>query len=383
MLNWCKIVSSCIGILLIGFQLSYATPLAEPQVTAKAAIVMEATTGKILFAKNAEEIRYPASTTKIMTLLVALEKGNLDDNVIASQKASETDGSSLWLSPGEQMNMLDLMYGMMLISGNDATVALAEHIAGSVERYADLMNSKAREIGAENTRFTNTSGLPDPNHYTTAHDLAKIAAYGYKNPVFTKIVSTERKMIPWAGKSYDRDLYNENKMLWNYDGANGVKTGYTEAAGPSLVSSAKRGNIQLIAVVLDSDRMWLDSKALLDYGFSKIEPKLVYKQGEIIKSIRIKDGVEETVQLTLAEDIVFPVSFGDRQDFGTVVETPQNYSAPVNAGQSVGSVKLLYKGQVYGSVDLIAMQTIERKSLFGKLWTSLWNAVTFVMQKFA
>jgi len=372
-------------IIFISPQIALGAPkqTSSPDISSKAAIVMEASTGKVLFAYNAEVRNFPASTTKMMTLLTALENGNMNDLVTTSQNAANVEGSSLWLTQGEKLKLIELLYGMMLISGNDATVAVAEHISGTTDAFARLMTQQAHAIGAVQTNFTNSSGLPDPNHYTTAHDLAKIAAYGFRNPLFAQIVSTKHTVIPWAGKNFGRDLYNENKMLWNYDGANGVKTGYTEAAGPCLVSSAKRGHIQLVAVVLDSDRMWLDSKALLDYGFSKIETQRLYKQGEVIKSIRVKDGVDEYLQLAVAEDVVLPVSLGDREDFTTIVETPQKYAAPVAAGQHIGSIKLLYRGQEYGSVDLVAVQMIERKSLFGKLWTSLWNVVTFVMQKIA
>ena len=355
----------------------------NPDISSKAAIVIEASTGKVLFAYNAEERNYPASTTKMMTLLTALESGKMDDIVITSQNAASVEGSSLWLTPGEKLRLIELLYGIMLISGNDATVAVAEHISGTTEAFARLMTQKAHAIGAVNTNFTNSSGLPDPNHYTTAHDLAKIAAYGFKNPIFVQIVGTKHVVIPWAGKNFGRDLYNENKMLWNYDGANGVKTGYTEAAGPCLVSSAKRGNVQLIAVVLDSNRMWIDSKALLDYGFNKIEAQTVYKKGEIIKSIRVQDGIDESVEVAVAEDVVLPVSSGDREEFSTILNVPQKCSAPLAAGQPVGSIKLLYQGRTYGAVDLVAAQPVERKSLFTKLWASLWNAVAFVMQKFA
>ncbi|MBP2640877.1 MAG: Serine-type D-Ala-D-Ala carboxypeptidase [Firmicutes bacterium] len=377
------IIFLIISFIFPQFALGATKQTANPDLSSKAAIVMEASTGKVLFAYNAEVRNFPASTTKMMTLLTALENGNMNEIVTTSQNAAGVEGSSLWLSPGEKLKLVELLYGMMLISGNDATVAVAEHISGTTDAFARLMTQKAHAIGAVHTNFTNTSGLPDPNHYTTAHDLAKIAAYGFRNPLFAQIVSTKHAVIPWAGKNFGRDLYNENKMLWNYDGANGVKTGYTEAAGPCLVSSAKRGNIQLVAVVLDSNRMWLDSKALLDYGFSKIETQLLYRQSEVIKSIRVKDGVDDFLPLAVAEDVVLPVSLGDREDFTAIVEAPQKYSAPISAGQPIGSIKLLYRGQTYGSVDLLAAQTIERKSLFGKLWTSLWNVVTFVMQKIA
>lgn len=362
--------------------LAIASP-AVPEVTAKSAIVIEASTGKVLYQKQAEETRYPASTTKIMTLITALEHGNLNDIVTASTSAASTEGSSLWLSAGEKMPMLDLLYGVMLVSGNDATVAVAEHIAGSVEAFAKLMTEKAHTIGAINTNFTNSSGLPDPKHVTTAHDLARIAAYGYKNPLFAQIVSTEHKVIPWPGKDYDRDLYNENKMLWLYEGGNGIKTGYTDAAGRCLVSGAKRNGIQLVAVVLDSERMWDDSIALLDYGFAQVRPQILYKQGEIMKTVRVTNGKSENLRLVTSRDISVPISEDDKDNFHTVIEAPAKVDAPIIAGQKLGQVKTLYKNTEIAAVDLVAAESVERKTFFGMLWGSLWNFFTFIVRNIA
>ncbi|EAX46582.1 Serine-type D-Ala-D-Ala carboxypeptidase [Thermosinus carboxydivorans Nor1] len=366
--------------LLVLPNTGWSAPL---DLTAKSAIVIEASTGKVLYAKDAETKRYPASTTKMMTLIVALEHGNLNDIVTTSANAASTEGSSLWLAPGEQLKLLDMLYGVMLVSGNDATVAVAEHISGSVEKFARLMTEKAHAIGATNTNFTNSSGLPDPNHYTTAHDLAKIAAYGYKNPFFAEIVSTKHKVIPWPGKDHDRDLYNENKMLWLYDGANGVKTGYTEAAGPCLVSGAKRNNIQLIAVVLDSERMWEESMALLDYGFKQVKPMVLFNQGDIVKTVRVNNGKQETVRLVTKASSIVPVSADDKDQFRTVVEAPAKLEAPVVAGQKVGVVKTFYRDKEIAAVDLVAADSVERKSFFGLLWGSLWSFFTFVIRNLA
>lgn len=360
----------------------FAAP-SQPDITAKAAIVIEATTGKVLYEKNAEEKRYPASTTKIMTLIVALEHGNLDDTVTASPNAASTEGSSLWLSQGEKLKLMDLLYGIMLISGNDATVAVAEHISGSIGNFAKLMTDKAHAIGAKDTSFTNSSGLPDPNHYTTAHDMARITAYGYKNPLFSQIVSTKYKVIPWPGKDHDRELYNENRMLSMYDGANGVKTGYTEAAGRCLVSAANRNGIQIVAVVLDSDYMWEDSMALLDYGFQKVSPMVMFNQGDILKTIRVTNGKSGSVKLITNANMTAPVSADDKGEFRTEIDAPAKVEAPVKAGQKLGTVRLMYKNVEVAATDLVAAEDVESKSLFGFLWSSVWNFFTFVVKNFA
>lgn len=361
----------------------FAADRSRPEITAKSAIVIEASTGKILFEKNAEERRYPASTTKIMTLIVALEHGNLDDIVTASANATSTEGSSLGLTQGEQLKMLDMLYGIMLISGNDATVAVAEHISGSVQKFAKLMTEKAHAIGASDTSFTNSSGLPDPNHYTTAHDLARITAYGYRNPLFEQIVNTKTKNIPWPGKDHDRELYNENRMLWLFDGANGVKTGYTDDAGRCLVSAAKRDGIQLIAVVLDSERMWDDSIALLDYGFKQVSPQIVYNKGDILKTVRVVNGKAGAVMLKINANLVEPVFSDDNDDFRTEVDAPSSIQAPIVAGQKIGVVKLKYKNTEIATADLVAGETVESKSFFGYLWGSVWNFFTFFVKNFA
>lgn len=362
------------------FTLASAGP---PELTAKAAIVIEASTGKVLYAKNADERRYPASTTKIMTLITALEHGNIEDTITTSANAASTEGSSLWLTPGEKLKMLDMLYGIMLISGNDATVAVAEHISGSVGNFAKLMTEKAHAIGAANTNFVNSSGLPDPNHYSTARDLAKITAYGYRNPLFAQIVGTRHKVIPWPGKDHDRDLYNENKILTLMDGGNGVKTGYTEAAGRCLVSGAKRDNVQIITVVLDSDHMWEDSMALLEYGLKQIKTVTMFNKGDVLKTVQVNNGKSQGVQLIINEDVSIPVSESDREEFKTIIDAPTKIEAPVLPGQKIGKVRILYKEKEFSTVDLVAADQVEKKSLFGFLWGSVWNFFTFVIRNFA
>ncbi|EGO63664.1 D-alanyl-D-alanine carboxypeptidase family protein [Acetonema longum] len=362
---------------------SAAAP-AIPDVTAKSAILIEAATGKVLYNKDAETRRPPASTTKMMTLIVALEHGNLDDMVTASEKAAYTEGSTLWLREGEQLKMIDMLYGIMLISGNDATVAVAEHIAGSVEKFSKLMTEKAHLIGANNTNFINSSGLPDPNHYSTAHDLAKIAAYGYRNPLFSKIVGTSQVNIPWPEREQDRELYNENKLVWLYEGGNGVKTGYTDAAGRCLVSGAKRNGIQLIAVVLDSERMWDDSIALLDYGFDQVKSQFFWHEGDILKNIRVSNGKQDYVNVAVKADVIAPVIIkGGQTEYETVVDIPMHIAAPVAVGQKVGTVKVMYQDKEIASADLVSAENVEKKSFFATLWSSIRQLFALLLRSIA
>lgn len=352
----------------------HAMPLTD--ITAKSFVLIEAKTGKIIFEKDANQKMYPASTTKIMTLIVALENSNLDDIVTASEQASKTEGSTLWLAPGEQLKMSDMLYGMILVSGNDATVAVAEHIAGSVPKFAKLMTKKAKDIGANNTNFVNSSGLPDPNHYSTAYDLAMIASYGYKNPDFAEIVGTNHKIIPWAGKDFNRELFNENRILSLVEGGNGVKTGYTSIAGRCLVSGAKRNGVQLIAVVLDSDRMWDDSIKLLNAGFEQVDSKKMFNKGDIVKSMKVKEGYEEKLDVEVTKDVILPIINNKEDDYKVVVEAPDNINAPVKKGDKIGVVNVFYGNKNVEQVDLIAGESVDKKSFI----TTILNALSFLFE---
>ncbi len=225
------------------FTMSFVLPSASavPQdleLDGAAAVLMEQGTNRVLYAQNENEKLAPASTTKVMTCILAIENGDLDKVVTVSKNASGVEGSSIWLSQGEHITLGDLLYGLMLSSGNDAAVAIAEEIGGSVDGFVEMMNNKAKEIGALNTNFANPNGLPDDNHYTTAYDLALICSYAMQNETFRTIVSTEYKEISWEGHEYLRVLKNKNKLLWQYDGCTGIKTGYTKSAGKCLTSAA-------------------------------------------------------------------------------------------------------------------------------------------------
>ena len=367
-------------MLFIGIVLS-ATGFAAPNplaITAKSAIVIEASTGEILYEKGAKERRYPASTTKMMTIITALEAGNMNDVVTVSPNAANTEGSSMELVGAERMKIQDLLYGVALVSGNDATVAIAEHIAGSVSNFAKLMTNKAHDIGALNTNFTNTSGLPDPKHYSTAYDLARIAAYGYKTPKFAEIVGTKRKFIP-RDNNQNEMFDNENKLLQIYTGANGVKTGYTDAAGRCLVSAAKRGRVQLIAVVLDADFMWQDSMALLDYGFNQLQEKTIVRAGDFVDMVRVANGITEVTRAVISDNVFVPVTQRNRDAFRTVFEISKTISAPVSAGQKVGVVKIMYNDKEVASTEVVLLESINRKSYFMRIkdfFASIFGSLT-------
>lgn len=259
---------------IIGLVICFAASLIYAETTipvkASAAVLIDADTGKVLFSKNSASIMAPASTTKIMTAIIAIEKGNLSHKVKVSRRAASMPPTTMHLHRGDVLSMKDLLYGLLLSSGNDAAVAIAEDIAGSEAGFAKMMTAKARSLGMMNTVFKNASGLPASGHHTTAHDLAILASYALKNSTFAAIVQTK---VASVSRSKSRSLVNHNKLLWQYPYTTGIKTGYTRAAGPCLVASASQNGISLISVVLKSGNMYQDTIHLFDFGFNNIPEK--------------------------------------------------------------------------------------------------------------
>lgn len=348
-----------------------------PKLTARSAVVMDAATGMILYERDMNTRRYPASTTKMMTLIIALENGKLDDVVTISKNAAGIEGSTLWLEAGDHIKMRELLMGMMMHSGNDATVAVAEHIAGSVPAFAKIMTEKAHELGARDTNFVNANGLPDDNHYTTAHDLALIASYGYTLPEFESFVSQQEVSYDWV-KDETHRLRNENQMLWLYRGANGIKTGYTEKAGRCLVSGARRDGLQLVSVVLDSVYMWNDSIALLDYGFSQITPVKLVKKGENVGDVKISAAAKNNLAVAADSDFIVPRKIGEHPKIEKKIEPKENLAAPIKKGDVVGKLACYYDGKRMGAIDIVAAENVGQGSLFMRLKAWIAN----LMEKF-
>jgi D-alanyl-D-alanine carboxypeptidase (penicillin-binding protein 5/6) len=253
----------------------------SPVVHATAAVLINADDGEVLFSKNPQVIMAPASTTKIMTAILAIEKGDLDKKIKVSRVAAAKPGSSMDLRRGEVQTLRSLLYGLMLASGNDSATAIAEAIAGSEINFARMMTKKARQLGMKNTQYRNASGLPAVGHYTTAYDMALLARYSLKNPTFAEIVQTKVAAVPSSRSSASRTLTNHNKLLWQYPYTTGIKTGYTRRAGKCLVASANQNGISLISIVLKSNSMYNDSIRLFDFGFQKIAPAVAEPAGTI------------------------------------------------------------------------------------------------------
>ncbi len=334
-----------------------------PNVTATSAIVIEASTGHVIYARNPDGPMFPASTTKIMTLLLALERGGLDEIVEVSENAFNAQGSTLWLDTGERIPLQDLLYGMMMVSANDASVAIAEHIDGSVANFAAHMTQRAKELGATNTNFTNPHGLPDDNHYTSARDLALITLHGLQLPGFEQIVTTTEMAFDWIHDDNSKTIRTENQLLWTYNGCNGVKTGYTERAGRCVVCSAKRNGIQLISVVLDGLYMWNDSIILLDYGFENVSTETLVKSDEVIKTLPIISGRRKSMPVKTAGEIIVPV-FKNHDAYEIQYDMPEVLNAPITNGETIGKVRVIIDGREIATTDIVTTADVEQKSFF-------------------
>ena len=342
-------------------------------VSASYACVMDSLTGRVLYEKNAYKRHSMASTTKIMTALVALENGNPDDVVTVSANAAGTEGSSIYLKTNEKIKLIDLLYGLMLASGNDAAIAIAEHIGGSVDDFSKMMNDKAAEIGAKDTQFKNPNGLDEEGHYTTAYDLALITRAALKNKDFSEIVKTKKKTISNGEESYGRALSNHNKLLNLYQGCDGVKTGFTKKTGRCLVSAATRNNFQVIAVTLNAPDDWNDHTNMLNYAFNNYSARPLVLKDMVIKTVPVENGDVQTVRL-LAND-VFYLTMEDKEGLNKVkleYDVPKSIPAPVMKGTVLGKLKIFYEGVMVKEIELCAdcdikYQEPPKKNTFEKI----------------
>lgn len=357
-----KVLAKAVAAILAAAVL---LPCRAQAISARNAIVVDGATGRVLQEKNADAQSLIASTTKIMTALVICEQCNVLDRVAIPKEAVGIEGSSMYLREGEVLTVQELLYGLMLSSGNDAATALAIYCGGTVEGFAGLMNDKARELGMENSHFVNPHGLDAPGHYSTARDLAKLAVYAMKNPIFARTVSTKTVTV---GQRY---LRNHNKLLWQFPDANGVKTGYTKAAGRILVSGACRNGRQLIAVTINAPDDWNDHAAMLSRGFERYAPRKILEAGQLVAAVEVAGGDCGQVELLAANDFVYALADGET----VTLELPGLgfLYAPVNRGGSAGFAHVMLNGEPVGKVELLFGQTVQqqpekKKSFFEKLF---------------
>ena len=342
----------------------FLTPKAQA-ISAEKAIVLDAVSGRVLFEKNPDQRSLIASTTKIMTALIICEQCNVLDRMRIPKEAVGIEGSSMYLKEGEILTIQELLYGLMLSSGNDAAVALAIYCGGTVEGFAELMNDKARNLGLTGTHFENPNGLDSPGHYSTARDLARLASFAMENPIFYKTVSAKTVKIG------ERSLRNHNKLLWQVEGADGVKTGFTKAAGRILVSSATREGRRIIAVTLNDGDDWRDHAALLEEGFARYSHQEIVKENDLVGTLEVAGGQHKRVELLAAEDFSYSLAAEERPVL--MVPGPGFVYAPVAAGADAGYAYVLIEGKAVGKVPIVYGETIEQikteeKSFLGKLF---------------
>ena len=358
-----------------------------PKIKAKAAVLIDSATGKVIYALNADKKLPPASVTKVMTMLLAMEavdsaKITLEDEVTISDNAASMGGSQMYMEPGETHTVAQLLEGVAMVSANDGCVALAEYIAGSTDIFVEKMNKKAQELGMKNTNFVNTNGLPVKEHYTSAYDIALMSKELIKHKEIrkwcTKWQDTIKVGLP--GKETEFGLTNTNKMIKTYNGANGIKTGFTQEAGYCLSASATRGNTTLIAVVLGaktSKERNAQVAKLLDYGFSAYETAQIFPKGEAVKKVSVDRGEPEQLKAVTGETAAAFIKKGDKEKVTHKIVIDKDISLPLKKGDAVGRVDIYYDGQKTGSVRLVSDRDVDKagfityylrsiRSLFGE-----------------
>ena len=341
----------CIALLF-----AFATLSSAVNCSAKSAILVEFDSGEIVYEKNAQEMLPMASTTKIMTAIVAIENCPLDKYVTITSDAVGIEGSSLYLNEGERYTMRDLLYGLMLQSANDAAVAIAIECSGSIEGFAEQMNRKVNELGLSNTHFMNPNGLDSDGHYTTASDLARITSYALKNPEFSKIVSTKQY------KFGDKVIFNHNKLLSIYDGCVGVKTGFTKKSGRCLVSAAERNGVKFVCVTLSDTDDWRDHTSLLDLGFDLYKKVDICKEGRLTYELNCTGGEKKTVKISNRDALSLTMK-KDMPQVNCVIETKGRsvLFCPVNEGANLADAVFYAEDKVIARVPLYAIETVPAK----------------------
>lgn len=388
-----KIISGClIAALLFGgfmgidqFQpqersISIVNARVEPseketgmKVKAKAAVLMDAVSGEVLFAQNAHKKLPPASVTKVMTMLLILEgcdsgKIRLSDTVTISERAASMGGSQMYMEPGEQHTVEELLKGVAMVSANDGCVALAEHLAGSVEMFVEQMNKRAAELGMKDSHFVNTNGLPVANHYTSAYDIAVMSraliAFPETAQWFTKWQDTIKVGLP--GKEKEFGLTNTNKLIKQYPGAIGIKTGFTQDAGYCLSGAAERDGTRLIGVILGcttSNIRFAEIKRLLDYGFSNYESVKIAEKGQVQKALKIEKGTPSKVDVIMEDDAAILVKKGNKNRIKTKIEMDGYIKLPLKRGQKLGELVVLQDGKEKERFPIVARDSAKKASI--------------------
>ncbi|KXS37425.1 MAG: D-alanyl-D-alanine carboxypeptidase (penicillin-binding protein 5/6) [Halomonadaceae bacterium T82-2] len=350
-----------------------------PTLSASSWILIDANSGEVLAEQNADKRLPPASLTKMMTAYIVekeIDDGNINDQdlVTISKKAWQTGGSRMFIREGTQVSVEDLLRGVVIQSGNDASVALAEYIAGSESAFAELMNQQAQRLGLQNSQFANATGLPSPGHYSSARDLATLAKHIIQDyPEHYQIYS--EKYFTYNGIRQP----NRNRLLWRDASVDGLKTGHTEEAGYCLVSSAKQDDMRLISVVMGTksdEARAQESQKLLSYGFRFFDTFKLYQRGAVLNQPRIWGGASDALKLGVTQDIYLTVPQGRRDEMTAKLNIPETIKAPVQAGQQLGTLQVKLGGKVIREQPLVALQSVEQGGFFKRIWDSIVLFVT-------
>ena len=341
---------------------------ADLELECEGAILMDAGTGQVLYEKNSNVKWYPASMTKIMTMVLVLEavrdgRVTLDEKVMASENACSYGGTQVWLEPGEEFTLEEMLKAIAVGSANDCSVAVAEHLAGSEEAFAEQMTQRAKELGAKNTNFVNSHGLHDDNHYTSPYDLAVIARYAVTLPRMLELTSIKEYTFR---EDPELVLYNTNKLLWWFEGTRGLKTGTTDKAKRNLTAVAERDELRLISVVMGAEGSrghFTQSMSLLRYGFAKYGYKHFYEPEQQVGTVTVGKGERDTVAVAPKEAVGIIIPKGEDEGIEVKLVLPKLVKAPIDEGQEVGSVKILKDGKEVRSVPLGATESVPRGSL--------------------
>ena len=368
-----KLASLIMAILIaiMPMNLSFANEDNAPlSVSSKSAILLDVGSGQILYEKNAHDKLPPASVTKVMTMLLiceALDSGKitLDDSVQISENAASMGGSQIFLEAGEVQKVDTLLKGIAVASANDGCVAMAEYIGGSVESFVDMMNAKAKELNMKDTNFVNTNGLPVDNHYTSAHDIAIMSRELLKHDVISKYLTTWMDQVVVGKKQITVGLANTNKLIKHYQGATGVKTGFTQQAKYCLSASAKRGDTHLVAVTLGAEtspERFKDATSLLNFGFANYESVKLCSKNDNIATLTLDKADEQKINLVAKEDLSVLIKKGGNKDFTRKIKVNENPTIPIKKGTNLGYVEIYQGKTLVGKVDLVNTKDIQKAS---------------------
>ncbi len=375
-----RLITTIIFILVFVLGITVMAGAQEFKIDAQSAILIDAETGQVLFEQNADEKLPPASLTKIMTLLIAMEEIrngdlSLDDQVTISRLAESMGGSQIYLAKGNKVKVRDLLKAVTIASANDACVALAETVAGSYNRFVNLMNERADKLGLENTYFSNSTGLPtESDHYTTARDVAIMSKKLVEYPIILEDASIWLDYIELSDRR--AMLTNTNHLVNSYPGLDGIKTGHTDAAGFSLAATAKRGDMRLISVVMKAKSVQARedlTAQLLDYGFNRFTRKNYLEKGEAIQNISLKKGTKEYTTGEVANDLAVVVKRGMEDTISTDITINSNYDYPINPGDKLGEAKAIRDNEVITKTNIVATEKVNKANFIALAWRNFVN----------